>query len=346
MTCHERGTDNINPEEPGIQREAGPQAGDELGRRLSRAGLLKGAAALTAGVAGAGLYGAGVQSAVAAPARRSALSGSTPLPNQETPATATALTFVGTPGTTYTTFTGTDFTPINSTNAYAYNGFDSITGFNQFHVGLHLPQNALLTEASFFVTYNDSNGMQFFILSSSPSTGSGYTDFVSASPGAPSGSIQTVSMVVGTPISIDNSTRSYSLRMGFNTNGSTQILWGANVGWIHNPGLVTFASPHRIFGDGSVLAPGTTAAIDATAGGVPAGAHSAYCAVQAVPNAAGPMTLFPDGAGDPGIANWVATTVGTLNLFYMLVPLSAAGKFRIHNYFTGQIYVDAWGYSM
>ena len=110
------------------------------------------------------------------------------------------------------------------------------------------------------------------------------------------------------------------------------------------PSFTAFPNPRRVFGDGSVLTAGTTtAAIDATTGGVPAGAGSAYCAVQATNP--GVLTLFPDGASDPGIANWANTGgAGQLALFYMLVPLSAAGKFRIHTYLTGQLYVDVWGY--
>ena len=110
------------------------------------------------------------------------------------------------------------------------------------------------------------------------------------------------------------------------------------------PSFTAFSGPRRVFGDGSVISNGTTtAAIDATLGGVPAGAGSAYCAVQATNP--GVLTLFPDGAADPGIANWANTGAGgQLALFYMLVPLSAAGKFKIHSYLTGQIYVDVWGY--
>ncbi|GAC1638416.1 MAG: hypothetical protein NVS4B2_27490 [Chloroflexota bacterium] len=110
------------------------------------------------------------------------------------------------------------------------------------------------------------------------------------------------------------------------------------------PSFTPFPSPHRVFGDGTLLPAGTTtAAIDATAGGVPAGAGAAYCAVQATNP--GVMTLFPDGSPDPGIANWANTgAAGQLALFYMLVPLSAAGKFKIHTYFTGSVYVDVWGY--
>jgi hypothetical protein len=77
--------------------------------------------------------------------------------------------------------------------------------------------------------------------------------------------------------------------------------------------------------------------------GVPAGAKAAYCAVQS--DQPGRLTLFPDGTTDPGIANWTNNgTAGQLFLSYMLVPLSSAGKFWIHSYITGNVYVDDWGY--
>jgi hypothetical protein len=44
------------------------------------------------------------------------------------------------------------------------------------------------------------------------------------------------------------------------------------------------------------------------------------------------------------IANWTSTANGVLNLLYMFVPLSSAGKFKIHTYFTGQKFIDVWGY--
>jgi hypothetical protein len=59
----------------------------------------------------------------------------------------------------------------------------------------------------------------------------------------------------------------------------------------------------------------------------------------------GTLTLFPDGGTDPLIANYSESgNDGVLRLLYMLVPLSAAGKFSIHSYLTGDIYVDVWGY--
>ena len=78
--------------------------------------------------------------------------------------------------------------------------------------------------------------------------------------------------------------------------------------------------------------------------GIPAGATAAFCAVQSY--TPGVLTLFPDGGTDPMIANYSGTgTQGaSLNMVYMMVPLSTAGKFKIHSYITGKVYVDAWGY--
>jgi hypothetical protein len=81
--------------------------------------------------------------------------------------------------------------------------------------------------------------------------------------------------------------------------------------------------------------------------GVPATATAVYCAVQSYES--GTLTIFPDGATEPTAANWSGTgTTGILNLLYMLVPLSGAGKFSIRSYLTGtgQVYVDVWGYLM
>ena len=84
--------------------------------------------------------------------------------------------------------------------------------------------------------------------------------------------------------------------------------------------------------------------LTATPTGVPVGAKAAFCAVQSY--SAGVMTLYPDGASDPGIANWSGTANGPLNLLYMFVPLGADGKFRMHTYFTGRKFIDVWGFYM
>ena len=86
--------------------------------------------------------------------------------------------------------------------------------------------------------------------------------------------------------------------------------------------------------------------INATPTAVPANARAIYAAVQGNPQSgAMQMTLFPGSSSltDPGIANWSTTTVGQLGITYMLVPL-IGGKFMLHSFFTGQIFVDVWGY--
>ena len=77
---------------------------------------------------------------------------------------------------------------------------------------------------------------------------------------------------------------------------------------------------------------------------MPAGARAAYCAVMSY--SAGVMTIYPDLTADTLIGNWASTTNGPLNLHYMYIPLSAAGKFKIHTYFSGQKFIDVWGYYM
>jgi len=139
------------------------------------------------------------------------------------------------------------------------------------------------------------------------------------------------------------------------------VLWISTAGGVWKRvltsdfGLQLFPNPRRLY-DGYVqpTAPNTYGPIDATqqvnpsngnpagASGVPAGAQAAFCAVQTY--TAGVMTLFPDGAADPGLANWAGTTNGQLNLLYVFVPLSAAGKFKMHTYFNGQTFIDAWGF--
>jgi hypothetical protein len=131
-------------------------------------------------------------------------------------------------------------------------------------------------------------------------------------------------------------------------------LWISQAGgvWRQVAIMHLFPDPRRIYdGFAQPSAPGTYGPIDATmkaptAGGglsgVPAGAQAALCAVQSYQ--AGVMTIFPDGTADPGLASWASTANGLLNLFYMFVPLSSAGKFKIHTYFTGQKFFDVWGF--
>jgi hypothetical protein len=116
-------------------------------------------------------------------------------------------------------------------------------------------------------------------------------------------------------------------------------------------GFHIFSNPRRVYDGTSQPNPGTYTAIDATVkiasqgggpSGVPVGAQAAFCAVQSY--FAGVLTIYPDGGTDPNLANWAGTANGTLNLLYMFVPLSAAGKFAFHAYFTGARFFDVWGY--
>jgi hypothetical protein len=115
--------------------------------------------------------------------------------------------------------------------------------------------------------------------------------------------------------------------------------------------FTTFPAPARLYANTSVANGSVVGPIDATItkngiqSGVPAGAAAVWCAVQSYQS--GVMTLFGDGTTDTGVANWTGTgTSGILNMLYMVVPLSPAGKFKFHTYFTGSVYVDAWGYLM
>jgi hypothetical protein len=119
-------------------------------------------------------------------------------------------------------------------------------------------------------------------------------------------------------------------------------------GWV-KPGINPFPDPRRVVAQATV-SNGLYGPFDATtkvgggASGVPAGASAAWCAVQSY--TPGVLTLYPDGTPDTHIANYSGTgTQGSgLNMLYMLVPLSSAGKFRIHSYITGNVYVDVWGF--
>lgn len=109
------------------------------------------------------------------------------------------------------------------------------------------------------------------------------------------------------------------------------------------PSFTAFPDPRRVFSQ-TMTNGQTSGTVTTSSAAVPAGASAAYCAVQAMPSTLGPLTLYPDGSPDPGIANWEAIVVGVNNLFYMLVPLSTAGNFRIHSYINAAVNVDVWGY--
>jgi hypothetical protein len=136
-------------------------------------------------------------------------------------------------------------------------------------------------------------------------------------------------------------------------SGALWISRPAPVNWQQIFSLQAFPNPRRIvdgfatpFTSGVTYGPfdATKKSDNVTPTGIPVGASAAYCAVQSY--SPGVLTLFPDLSADPGIANYSGAGTSGLNMLYMLVPLSAAGKFKIHAYFTGKVFVDAWGFLM
>lgn len=311
--------------------------------RLGRRDLLKAMAATAAGAAGTIVAGRGLESAFAAtPSPRGPLAGTSL-------SAAAAPLLPVTAGVNYGIVAGGMFHPGGST----YTWFDQGTTIHPTNGGFYyygldfLPQGAVLTECQFYLT-NPTTTPNCFLSAWSP-IGNVATIFGSAT--APiSATEQTVSLGV-TPTTVDHSQNWYNVDLE-NGAAADNILWGVRVGWMHNPGMTLFPDPRRVvsgdiipFASGTTYGPfDATKKTDASASGVPVGATAAFCAVQSY--TPGVLTLFPDGAADPGIANYSGTgTQGAgLNMVYMMVPLSSAGKFKIHSYITGKCYVDAWGY--
>jgi hypothetical protein len=222
-----------------------------------------------------------------------------------------------------------------------------------YRASVDLPDGVIVTQVLFDLIVNDANIAALYFNSYNPATGT-FPTFPSKSVNTQSASPQTVDMGIA-PQAIDATNFAWALYWFPGTNGPTHQLLGARVAWILNPGLTLFPDPRRIVNGGLLGAPfangNTYGPIDAklqydllTATGIPAGAKAAFCAVQSY--TPGVLTLFPDLAVDPGIANYSGTgTQGFgLNMVYMMVPLSAAGKFKVHSYISGNCYVDAWGY--
>jgi hypothetical protein len=131
-------------------------------------------------------------------------------------------------------------------------------------------------------------------------------------------------------------------------------LWVSQAGgvWRQVSIMHLFQNPRRVW-DGFVgpTVSGVYGPVDATTivasqgggpSGVPVGAQAAWCAVMSYQ--AGVMTIFPDLTSEPIIGNWANGVTGPLGIFYMFVPLSPAGKFKFHAFFTGNRFFDVWGY--
>ena len=324
----------------------------------SRRNILKVAAA---GVVGAGFAAAGIKPALGAPPAPPPVGtpytptnravGGGPVPSSRVVATGTI---------EYRAYTGEDFIPIESAMGWAHasGGFTyptSSLGF--FNKALEIPSGALIQYVAAYCLMNDANGMSFSMYSFDGTGGA--NQIASTTFSVASATQQYKLLTIPTPITINNFANAYSL-LAFpeSTGGATQQIRGMQVAYSLVPGLTTFPSGHRVFdgyatpvSNGNVYGPINALVEVSTSGwtgqltGVPAGAKAAWCAVQAY--SPGVLTLFPDGAADPGGANYAGTGPnGQLNLLYQLVPLSAAGKFKIHAYFTGQVFVDVWGYQV
>ena len=234
------------------------------------------------------------------------------------------------PGTIY---------PISTVNDYIWTNFD-------------LPQGVVLTEIVLSVIVNDANAATWSFILRTPSTG-GETVLATAFISSQNAIVQNVSLPIP-PTTIDHSQNYYGLAYSFGTanNPTAHQFFGARLGWLLNPGLTLFPDPRRVVdGFATPFASGTTyGPFDATlkqaggASGVPAGATAAFCAVQSY--SAGVLTIFPDLTNDTLLASYTAPVDGTLNLTYMMVPLSAAAKFKIHSYISGHVFVDVWGYAV
>jgi hypothetical protein len=310
----------------------------------SRRALLKAAALSAAGAAGIGMPL--VQGATPAFAATAGPSVKPPRPASPGHIASTAYSYRST--------TGYQFIPLDSSVTSKSAGtFGAIAQFGGaptlFTTPILIPDRAGLSGALFSILVNDA----FPALVQVHSLNSGVLGSATVTTSSSSFQSVPVSLIAPT-VTIDNLTDAYFLGWTPGTATTAHQLRLGQVSFVNEDRLAIFPNPRRVF-DGYVnpTAPGTYGPIDATAqvttsgwtggpSGVVVGALAAFCAVQSFTS--GVMTLFPDATTDPGVANWSGTATGPLNLTYMLVPLSIAGKFRMHKYFTGQAFVDVWGY--
>ena len=236
-------------------------------------------------------------------------------------------------------------------------GIRPTTSAGYFVASMPIPGGSLLTE--FYYTYfnNDVNGVNLEI--DFMDAGNDTLMFFDNNVTQDNGNLQTWSLAfTPVPITTDSFVIPY---FGFNVVASDQVLISARAGFVLAPGVTLFPTPWRVVSINAPVPAGYYGPFDATADvvatptGVPAGATAAYCNVQSYQS--GVMTLFPDNGtvngNDPHIWNWSGPGTSTsnpvgkpLNQQWMMVPLGSNGKFRIHTYFSGQIFVDVWGYAV
>jgi hypothetical protein len=313
--------------------------------KFDRRHMLKIMAATAGGAAAAGA--AGIESVLAA---TPAPGGGPILGTQaSSPGASAPRSLATTPFTTYQGIAGSDFDAGGSGYTWFVSGGSKTPTNGGFYFRrLQLPQASVLTECIFYLANPTTAVVSGYILSATLGTNS-LNLIAGASTSTTNASGQPLTLAVP-PTFINNTSFWYNLDVENGAATDNQI-WGARIGYLNNPGLTLFPNGRRVWdGWAQPTGPGTYGPVDATTqvypsvapSGVPVGAKAAFCAVQSYN--AGYLFIYPDGTANPNIANWTGIADGQLNLLYMYVPLSAAGKFLFTANFTGRKFFDVWGY--
>jgi hypothetical protein len=272
--------------------------------------------------------------------------------NSSAPSLVNGPKIAATPGVLYRNFGGIDFKTRGSATTYADigSGIYQTASSDYMPAKLDLPHLSIITEASVWVANGVAGTTQVY-LTHFNADGTNYVDYANASTSTVSGVAQRLDLAFA-PLIVDTTSTSYVIFWRPGALVSSDILYGARVGYINAPGMTLFPNPRRVVdGFATPFTSGITyGPFDAThqvyptsaPSGVPAGATAAFCAVQSY--SSGVLTIFPDLTTDPNVANFSAVVDGPLNLTYMMVPLSPAGKFKIDSHITGRVFVDVWGY--
>lgn len=140
-----------------------------------------------------------------------------------------------TPGTSYLMFSGLDFKPLNSSTNYNYMNFSGIypaTNFDYFATTITLPQRAHITEVEFYSIHNVSDTSYFYLSLASPAIGIlnayDWNTLDSTNP-----DIVTVPISIsGNLPTVDNTNNKYVLLWWPSGTGTSEVLYGARVGYM------------------------------------------------------------------------------------------------------------------
>lgn len=138
------------------------------------------------------------------------------------------------------TFSGYDFHPVISGTIYSFANFGGIywtgTGDNNFWLRLDLPQDAKVTNVTFYYTDNDiASNIIFYFCTLNP-TNHLLNNIKSMSTTGASNSTRTVTFTgtAASPIAtVDNSIYSYYLLATFYSSDDSVVLWGAKVSYVN-----------------------------------------------------------------------------------------------------------------